>query len=100
MPIPNRAINNWPQPLAPPTAPCANGVGVGSRPINWPTRPALERRGIFPPQERAQVTAIACSLPKQEHVPLSRWSRAELARRVAQALRLPHISARTVGRWL
>jgi hypothetical protein len=26
---------------------------------------------------RAQVTAIACSLPKQCQVPLSRWSRAE-----------------------
>jgi transposase len=47
-----------------------------------------------------QVTAIACSLPKQEHVPLSRWSRAELARHVAQDPALAHISASTVGRWL
>jgi transposase len=31
---------------------------------------------------------------------LSRWSRAELARRVAQDPALPHISASTVGRWL
>ena len=54
----------------------------------------------FSPQVRAQVTAIACSLPKQEHVPLSRWSRAELARRVAQDPSLPSISASTVGRWL
>jgi DDE superfamily endonuclease len=49
---------------------------------------------------RAQVTAIACSLPKQCQVPLSRWSRAELARRVAQDASLPPISASTVGRWL
>ncbi|GHO90229.1 hypothetical protein KSF_002770 [Reticulibacter mediterranei] len=49
---------------------------------------------------RVQVTAIACSLPKQEQVPLSRWSRADLARRVAQDPTLPHISASTVGRWL
>jgi transposase len=49
---------------------------------------------------RAQVTAIACSLPRQCQVPLSRWSRAELARRVAQDPALPHISASTVGRWL
>ena len=54
----------------------------------------------FSPQVRAQVTAIACSLPKQEHAPLSRWSRAELARRVAQDPALPRISASTVGRWL
>jgi len=33
-------------------------------------------------------------------VPLSRWSRAELARRVAQDPSLPPISASTVGRWL
>jgi transposase len=49
---------------------------------------------------RAQVTAIACSLPKQEQVPLSRWSRAELARRVGQDPALPRISTSTVGRWL
>jgi len=39
-------------------------------------------------------------LPKQSQVPLSRWSRAELARRVAQDPALPRISASTVGRWL
>jgi transposase len=58
------------------------------------------RRGVFPPQVRAQVTAIACSLPRQSQVPLSRWSRAALARRVAQDPGLPPISASTVGRWL
>ena len=60
----------------------------------------MGHRGVFPPQVRAQVTAIACSLPKQAQVPLSRWSRAELARRVAQDPALPGISASTVGRWL
>ena len=54
----------------------------------------------FSPQVRAQVTAIACSLPKQRQVPLARWSRAELARRVTQDPTLPRISASTVGRWL
>lgn len=33
-------------------------------------------------------------------MPVSRWSRAELARRVAQDPVLPRISASTVGRWL
>ena len=60
----------------------------------------MGRHGVFPPQVRAQVSAIACSLPKQCQVPLSRWSRAELARRVAQDPMLPPISASTVGRWL
>jgi transposase len=63
-------------------------------------RAAVERRGVFPPEVRTQVTAIACSLPKQCQVPLSRWSRAELARYVAQNPVLPPISASTVGRWL
>jgi Homeodomain-like domain len=51
-------------------------------------------------QVRAQVTAIACSLPKESQVPLSRWSRGELARWVAQAPTPPPISASTGGRWL
>src|SRR6266849_6150307 len=88
-----------PQALARRTGPYASGAVDGSRPIIWPTRPAVERRGVFPPRVRAQVTAIACSLPRQCQVPLSRWSRAELARRVAQDPTLPHISASTVGRW-
>src|SRR6202165_3022250 len=100
MNIPNRVINNLPRPLAQPTARCANGAGVGSRPMVWLTRPVVGRRGIFPPLVRAQVSAIACSLPRQCQVPLSRWSRAELARRVAQNPSLPPISASTVGRWL
>lgn len=60
----------------------------------------MERRGVFPPQVRAHVTARACSLPKQVQVPLSRWSRAELARHVLADPTLPAISASTVGRWL
>ena len=60
----------------------------------------MGHRGVFPPQVRAQVTAITCSLPQQSQVPLSRWSRAELARRVVQDPTLPAISASTVGRWL
>jgi hypothetical protein len=46
------------------------------------------------------VTALACSLPRTHGIPLSRWSRAELARHAAQIPELPEISPRTVGRWL
>lgn len=60
----------------------------------------MERLGVFPPQDRAQVTALASSLPRQIQVPLSRWSRAEIARHIAQDPTLPAISASTVGRWL
>lgn len=61
---------------------------------------ALERRGGFPPDVRAQVTAIACSLPHTSGVPLARWSRAEVARHVASHLDAPVVSASTIGRWL
>jgi transposase len=57
-------------------------------------------RGVFTPEVRAQITATACSLPRSQQVPLSRWSRAELARRVAAACPLAAVSASSVGRWL
>ena len=54
----------------------------------------------FSSQARAQVTALACSLPRSHSLPLAHWSRAELARHVATVPTLPTISARTIGRWL
>ena len=61
---------------------------------------AQARLGVFPPEVRAQATAIACSLPRSEAVPLAHWSRSELARRVASMPDLPIVSKSTVGRWL
>src|SRR6266487_5762270 len=49
---------------------------------------------------RAQVTALACSLPRSHGVALAHWSRADLARHIATLPTLPPISARTIGRWL
>ena len=54
----------------------------------------------FSSEARAQVTMLACSLPRSHGIPLSRWSRAELARCVAATPDLPEISPRTIGRWL
>src|SRR5260221_5009323 len=54
----------------------------------------------FSSEVRAQVTALACSLPRSHGVPLAHWSRAELARQVVTIPTLPSISARTIGRWL
>jgi hypothetical protein len=61
---------------------------------------AVERRGVFPPEVRAQVTATACSLPRQSGVPLARWSRADIARAVVARQKGPTPSATTIGRWL
>src|SRR5260370_37157718 len=100
MTILSRTTNRSPKRSVPPIAPCASGADAGWRPERSPTRRAVGRQGVFPPHVRAQVTAIACSLPKQSQVPLARWSRTELARHVAQDPSLPPISTSTVGRWL
>ncbi len=63
-------------------------------------RLVAERRGVFPPAVRAQVTATACSLPRQSQVPLARWSHRAIARQMAATVKGPSPSSRTVGRWL
>jgi hypothetical protein len=56
-------------------------------------------RGAFPPEEVAQVKAIACELPKTHGLPLSRFSRSELHRFVVEQA-VCEASASTIGRWL
>jgi hypothetical protein len=56
-------------------------------------------RAVFPPEEIAQVKAIACELPRTQGVPLSRFSRAELHRLVV-GRGLCEASASTIARWL
>lgn len=56
-------------------------------------------RGVFPPEEVAQVKAIACELPRQHGVPLSRFSRTELHRLVVER-GISEASASTIARWL
>lgn len=60
-------------------------------------RPGRPRR--FPPEEVAQVKAIACELPLQHGLPLSRFSRAELHRLVVER-GVSEASASTIARWL
>jgi DDE superfamily endonuclease len=57
-------------------------------------------RAFSPSATRAQVTALACSLPRDSGRPLSRWSAPELARAVIQQGIVSSISASTVKRWL
>ena len=62
-------------------------------------RPRAGRPRRFPPEEVAQVKAIACELPKKQGVPLSRFSRSELHRFVVER-GVSDASASTIGRWL
>ncbi len=56
-------------------------------------------RAVFPPEEVAEVKAIACEAPKDQGVPLSRFSRSELHRFVIER-GVSEASASTIGRWL
>src|SRR5881409_775474 len=56
-------------------------------------------RAVFPPEQIAEVKAIACALPRTQGVPLSRFSRAELHRLVIERGAC-EASASTIARWL
>jgi hypothetical protein len=56
-------------------------------------------RAVFPPEEIAEVKAVACELPEAQGVPLSRFSRSELHRFVIER-GVSQASASTIGRWL
>jgi hypothetical protein len=57
-------------------------------------------RGVFPPAQVAEVKALACELPAEKGVPLSRWSGAELAREAVKRGIVATIAAVTIWRWL
>jgi len=56
-------------------------------------------RVVFPPEEITRVKAIACGLPREHGLPLSRFSRAELHRLVVER-GVCEASASTIARWL
>jgi transposase len=61
-------------------------------------RPGAPRR--FSPAVRTQATTLACSLPQEKGVPLSRWSLGEIVKSLLAAQRVSAISRSTVWRWL
>jgi DDE superfamily endonuclease len=56
-------------------------------------------RAVFPPEQVAEVKALACELPKTHGQPLGRYSRTELHRLVLER-GLGEASASTIWRWL
>jgi transposase-like protein len=61
--------------------------------------PRSGRPPVFTAADRAEVIALACALPAESGVPLSKWSGPDLAREVAARCGLA-VSASTIGRWL
>jgi hypothetical protein len=64
-----------------------------------PISRARAARAVFPPEEVAEVKAIACELPGTHGLPLSRFTRTELHRLVIER-GVTDASATTIWRWL
>jgi hypothetical protein len=62
--------------------------------------PAAAARRVFPPEVVVEVKALACELPSQRNLPLSRLSHAEIAREAVRQGIVASISGATVWRWL
>ena len=80
----------------------ASGVNASSR-NDWPAwrlNPAPGARPFFPPEVVVQVKALACELPADTGLPLSRFSRQDLAREVIARGIVAQISGATIWRWL
>jgi transposase-like protein len=61
--------------------------------------PRSGRRPVFTAADRAEAVALACALPAETGVPLSKWSGPELARELAARCQIT-ASASTIRRWL
>src|SRR5437879_6343373 len=66
----------------------------------WKNVPDRVAPGLFPPELVVQVKALACELPAQHDVPISRWSLEELTRHVCQSGLVAKLSQATLWRWL
>jgi DDE superfamily endonuclease len=74
----------------------------GSVPSVWAgcrTRRGRVDRAVFPPEQVAEVVALACELPARHERPLGRFSRAELHQLVIEQ-GVTEASATTIWRWL
>jgi transposase len=61
--------------------------------------PRSGRPPVFTATDRAEAVALACALPAETGVPLSRWSCPDLARELAARCQIA-ASASTIRRWL
>lgn len=55
---------------------------------------------FFPPQMVVQIKALACELPSERGIPLSRLSTCEIAREAVRRGIVASISGKTIWRWL
>jgi hypothetical protein len=79
---------------------CDDGASAGAWPDPSGIVSAREPRAFFPSSVRAQIIALACTLPKAWGKPFSRWSCQALADLAKARHIVSRISASTIGRWL
>jgi len=71
--------------------------------MKWPASKrllVLAARAFFPSAQRAQITALACTLPAESGRPLSRWSSSELAKEAICRGIVLSIASSTIRDWL
>ena len=66
----------------------------------WRSAPAPGAQRSFPPSVLVAVKALACQLPYESEVPLSRWSVPEIRREVIERGLVASIGQTTLWRWL
>ena len=64
------------------------------------TDPGPDAHPVFPPHVIVQVKALACELPCEKRIPLSRFSTGEIAKEAMQRGIVAQISGSTIWRWL
>ena len=79
---------------------CGSGEPLAEPVLAWKKLRGLADRAFFPSAQRAQITALACTLPVESGRPRSRWSSSELAREAVQRGIASDLAASTVRRWL
>jgi transposase len=67
---------------------------------DWRNSPDAGAQPAFPPGEVIEVKALACELPSQRNIPLSRFSTADIATEAVRRGIVASIGATTVWRWL
>lgn len=66
----------------------------------WKSIPDRAAPGLFPPELVVKVKSLACELPANSDVPLSRWSVGELTRHIRDTGLVAQVSDSTLWRWL
>src|SRR3972149_516573 len=81
---------------------CASGVSASSKNVSMGSTRLLGTggRGAFPPNIIVGIKALACELPHELGIPLSRFSMSELKRAAIQRGIVASIGEATIWRWL